>query len=47
MKQIYKIAIIEGDGIGPEIVKQAVKVLDAAASKYNFECRYEYCLMGG
>ena len=29
----YKITLIPGDGIGPEIVAQAVKVLDAAGDK--------------
>ena len=31
----YKITLIPGDGIGPEIVAQAVKVLDAAGDKYG------------
>ena len=30
----YKITLIPGDGIGPEIVAQAVKVLDAAGYKF-------------
>ena len=29
----YKITVIPGDGIGPEIVREAVKVLDAAGEK--------------
>ena len=29
------IAVIKGDGIGPEIVEEAMKVLDAVANKYN------------
>ena len=29
------IAVLPGDGIGPEIIEQAVKVLDAVAKKYN------------
>ena len=29
------IAVIKGDGIGPEIVTEAMKVLDAVAKKYN------------
>jgi len=33
----YKIAKIPGDGIGPEIVREGVKVLDAAADKNNFQ----------
>lgn len=32
----YKIAVIEGDGIGPEVIAEGLKVLNAAASKYNF-----------
>ena len=31
----YKIALIKGDGIGPEIVDEAVKVLKALGSKYG------------
>jgi len=33
----YKIAKIPGDGIGPEIIREGVKVLDAASDKYNFK----------
>ena len=33
----YKIALLKGDGIGPEIVEQAVKVLDKTAEKFGFE----------
>ncbi|DAB33882.1 MAG TPA: 3-isopropylmalate dehydrogenase [Sulfurospirillum sp. UBA12182] len=43
----YKIAIIKGDGIGPEIVDEAVKVLDAVSAKEDFELNYEEYLMGG
>ncbi len=43
----YKIAVIPGDGIGPEIVREARKVLDAAAAKYGFELEYTELLMGG
>lgn len=43
----YKIAVIPGDGIGPEIVKEAVKVLDAAGEKYGFQLDYTEVLMGG
>lgn len=41
------IACISGDGIGPEIVKEARKVLDKVASKYGHEFIYEDLLMGG
>lgn len=43
----YKIALIPGDGIGPEIVREAVKVLDAAGKKYNFVLDYTQVLLGG
>ena len=32
----YKIAVIPGDGTGPEVIAQGLKVLDAAAAKYGF-----------
>ena len=34
---MYKIAIIPGDGTGPEVTAEAVKVLNAAAQKFNFK----------
>lgn len=40
------IAIILGDGIGPEVTQQSIKVLDAIAKKFNHEFHYRYCLMG-
>lgn len=43
----YNIAVIPGDGIGPEIVREAQKVLDAAGKKYGFELKYTEVLMGG
>ena len=41
-----KIAILAGDGIGPEIMKQGVAVLDAIARKCNHEFEYEEALVG-
>jgi len=43
----YKIALIKGDGIGPEIVDEAVKVLDAVSSCCDFYFEYAEALMGG
>src|SRR5215831_3195955 len=40
------IAIIEGDGIGPEVTRQSVKVLNALAERFGHEFDYSYCLMG-
>jgi len=41
------IVCIPGDGIGPEIVAEAKKVLDAVAKKYGHEMKYTDILMGG
>ncbi len=41
------IAVIKGDGIGPEIVTEAIKVLDKVADKYGHKFNYEQLLMGG
>ena len=43
----YKITLIKGDGIGPEIIDEAVKVLDAVASSSDFDFSYDEALMGG
>ena len=43
----HNIVVLKGDGIGPEIVDEAVKVLDAAGKKYGFKMNYDYELMGG
>lgn len=42
-----KIGVIKGDGIGPEVVEEAMKVLDKAGEIYGFRCFYEPLLMGG
>lgn len=44
---VKNIAVIKGDGIGPEIVTEAMKVLDAVAKKYGHTFNYEQLLMGG
>jgi len=41
-----KIAVILGDGIGPEVTQQSIKVLDAIAQQFGHEFNYTYCLMG-
>ena len=41
-----KIAVINGDGIGPEVTRQSIKVLDAVAEKFDHEFEYKHCLMG-
>jgi 3-isopropylmalate dehydrogenase len=42
-----RITLIPGDGIGPEIVREAVKVLDSVADKYGHKFNYTKILMGG
>ena len=42
-----KIGVIKGDGIGPEIVTEAMKVLDKVAGVYGHTCDYTQLLMGG
>ena len=43
----FNIAVVAGDGIGPEIVAEAVKVLDRVADKYDHRFNYNYLLAGG
>ena len=40
------IAVILGDGIGPEVTKQSIRVLDAVAEQFGHEFHYSYGLMG-
>ena len=42
-----KIGVIKGDGIGPEIVTEAMKVLDKVGNVYGHTCHYEQLLLGG
>ncbi len=43
----YKIALIRGDGIGPEVVTEAVKVLDDVGEKFGHSFTYREVLLGG
>ena len=43
----YNIAVIPGDGIGPEIIAEAKKVLDSVGKKYGHKFNYTELLMGG
>lgn len=40
------ITVIQGDGIGPEVTQQSIKVLDAIAQHSGHHFEYTYCLMG-
>jgi len=42
----FNIALLAGDGIGPEVIDQAVKVCDAVATKYNHEINWNPALTG-
>lgn len=42
-----KIAVLAGDGIGPEVMAEAIKVLDAAQMKFDFDLNYQYADVGG
>lgn len=43
----YNIAVIPGDGTGAEVVREAIKVLDAAAGKFNLKLNYTHYDLGG
>ena len=47
MSEVKRIAVVPGDGIGPDIVKQALKVLDKICEKYNHKFEYVTVLAGG
>ncbi|MEO0454786.1 MAG: 3-isopropylmalate dehydrogenase [Verrucomicrobiota bacterium] len=42
-----KIAVLSGDGIGPEVMKEAIKVLDRVAERFDFNYEVEEALVGG
>ena len=43
----YKITVLAGDGIGPEVVAETLKVLDKVGAKFGHEFNYDHCLIGG
>ncbi len=43
----YNIALMPGDGTGPEVVREGVKVLDAACQKYDVKLNYTHYDLGG
>ena len=43
----FRVAVLSGDGIGPEIVEQGVKVLKTVASRFGFEIECNEALVGG
>ncbi|AEI14421.1 3-isopropylmalate dehydrogenase [Flexistipes sinusarabici DSM 4947] len=44
---MHKIAVLPGDGIGPEVMEQAVRVLDSIAEKYSQTFEYSFSEVGG
>ena len=47
MSKTYTITLLPGDGIGPEVIAESVKVLDAVAEKSGFALEYTTCNAGG
>jgi len=47
MGKNYKIALIPGDGTGPEVVREGIKVLDTVANKFGFKIDYTKFDFGG
>ncbi|MEF9952457.1 MAG: 3-isopropylmalate dehydrogenase [Clostridium sp.] len=47
MSKTIKIAVMPGDGIGPEIIEQAIKVLNKIGSKFDIDFKYDEVLIGG
>jgi 3-isopropylmalate dehydrogenase len=43
----YKIAVLPGDGIGPEVMAEAIKVLNKIAEKYDAKFEFTEALVGG
>ncbi|MFO7840042.1 MAG: 3-isopropylmalate dehydrogenase [Desulfosalsimonadaceae bacterium] len=47
MSKDYNVAVIPGDGTGPEVIAEGVKILDAVAAAYGFSLNYHYYDIGG
>ena len=47
MSKNYRIAVLPGDGIGPEVMKEAIHVLDVVSRRCGFTVQYEEALVGG
>lgn len=47
MTKSYNVSVLAGDGIGPEVIKQAVDVLLATEKKFGFKINYDFKLVGG
>lgn len=47
MSKNYSITVLSGDGIGPEVMDEALKVLDKISDKFSLQISREECLVGG
>ena len=47
MTRNHRIAVLAGDGIGPEVMREALKVLDAAGARFGFTLERTEALVGG
>lgn len=47
MTKSYNVSVLAGDGIGPEVIKQAVDVLLSTEKKFGFKINYDFKLVGG
>jgi len=47
MLQMKKVAVLAGDGIGPEVMQEAIKVLAAVQQKFSFSLEYDHADVGG
>ena len=39
---VHRIAVIAGDGIGPEVMPEGLRVLDVAARKFGIDLQFDY-----
>ena len=44
---MHKIAVIPGDGTGPEVIREGLKVLEAASDKFGIKYHMEHYDLGG
>ena len=47
MAQVFKVAVLPGDGIGPEVMAEALRVLDAVEAKYDVKFERTHANVGG
>jgi len=46
MSKTYKIAVLAGDGIGPEVTKESVKILKVIGETFRYNFQFDYGIMG-